>query len=552
MPMNIPPLGLGTWGMGGGFERDENDRAKSVSALKFGLSLGFRFIDTAEIYGEGLAEEIVGEAIAGYKREDIFLSTKVWRENLYYERLIQSAKQSLERLKTSFIDLYLIHSFNPEIPFSETMAALEYLINKGLVRHFGVSDFTVSLLREAQSCLSHNKIEACQIEYNLFNRAAEQELIPFCRQQGIKIIAYRPLAKGGLALVDDAILNLLAKKYKKTPAQIALNWLISQEVAAIPKATSQEHLKENWGALGWRLADSDMKLLHEHNFSHGSSSPNLFNKKAMFLLKKKLHTIRNLSWSWAFRYYKKRLLMNLSYYWSQFRGRSFWEINIDGLKLKMSFSHPYHHLFARRISKGKHEVNLLLMWKKQAEAVQGDILDLGGYSGIFGLIAAIASPHSKIYIFEPDPVNFKHIQDNIALNHFKNVFPVQAAVFDRSGPVSFKKHEGGEAGNIAKGEGDFQLPCVTIDGWVAQNKLTPVLIKMDVEGAEYRALLGSKKLLSEAENLKILLEVHYNFLQRFGDTEADIWRLLSGLGYGAIFLDICEYNRHYWVYKEAH
>lgn len=550
MSMNIPLLGLGTWGMGGGFEKDESNKDESISALKFGLKLGFRFIDTAEIYGEGLCEEIVGEAIAGYKREGIFLSTKVWRENLHYERLIQSARHSLERMKTNYIDLYLIHSFNSEIPFSETMAALEYLVDKGLIRHFGVSDFTVSLIREAQSCLSHNKIEACQIEYNLFNRVAEQDIIPFCRQQGIKIIAYRPLAKGGLALTNNTTLRLIAKKYKKTPAQIALNWLISQEVTAIPKAVSPEHLKENWGALGWRLADSDVRLIQENNFSRDSNSPSLFKRKAMISLKKKLHTLRNLNWPWAFRYYKKKILMNLSYYWSRFRGRNFWEINIDGLKLKMSFSHPYHHLFARRISKGQHEANLLVMWKKQAETVQGDILDLGGYSGIFGLIAAMASPHSRIYIFEPDPINFKHIQDNIALNYLKNVFPVQAAVFDRAGSIFFKKHEGGEAGNIAKGEGDFQLPCLTIDGWAAQNKLTPVLIKMDVEGAEYRALLGSKKLLSEAKNLKILLEAHYNFLQRFGDAEADIWRLLSGLGYGAIFLDRNEYNNHYWIYKE--
>ncbi len=242
--------------------------------------------------------------------------------------------------------------------------------------------------------------------------------------------------------------------------------------------------------------------------------------------------------------------MNLSHFLSKINGRKFWEVDIDGLSIKMSFSHPYHHFFARRVCKRGHEANLLVMWKRQAEKHKGTFLDCGGYSGIFGLVAAATNPASKVFIFEPDTTNFEHIKRNIALNNLDNVFPIQAAVSDNSGTVSFKKHEGGEAGSIVGEGGDLQMPCVTIDEWVEQNQKKPFLIKLDVEGAEYRVLLGARKLLEESTDLEILLEMHYNFLKRYGDSIEDIWGLLQELGYRAIYLDKCEWNEHYWVYRE--
>jgi len=261
MPINIPPLGLGTWGMGGRLTRDESNKHESIQALRTGLDLGFELIDTAEIYGQGLTEEITGEAIKNYPRQDIFLITKVWKDNLNYKNLLSSAKQSLNRLRTDYIDLYLIHWPNEAIPLSETMPALEELIDSGLAKNIGVSNFSVCLIKEAQKHLNRAKISANQIEYNLIDRAAEKDIIPYCQANDIKIIAYRPLAKGKLALDDNQTLKLLAVKYKKTPTQIALNWLISQNIVAIPKAMNKIHLSENLGALGWNLEQDDIRSL---------------------------------------------------------------------------------------------------------------------------------------------------------------------------------------------------------------------------------------------------------------------------------------------------
>ncbi|MBI2045834.1 MAG: aldo/keto reductase [Parcubacteria group bacterium] len=259
--MNIPALGMGTWGMGGKYERDESNIEQSISILKQGLALGIRLIDTAELYGEGLTEEIVGQAIKGHNREDIFLITKVWKTNLRHDAVLAAAEKSLKRLQTDYIDLYLIHWPNEAAPLLETMRALEELVSNKKVRHIGVSNFSVPIMEEAQSYLSKTTLAANQIEYSLLERSAEKEIIPFCKENNIKVIAHRPLAKGKLALEQKEILNTLSKKYQKTPIQIALNWLISQDIVVIPKTANAGHLKEICGAVGWRLEETDTGLL---------------------------------------------------------------------------------------------------------------------------------------------------------------------------------------------------------------------------------------------------------------------------------------------------
>lgn len=263
MPLSIPLLGLGTWGMGGKFERDKSNQQESLGALRYGLHLGFRLIDTAEVYGQGLAEEIVGEAIQNIPRQEIFLVSKVWKDHLRPDDVIAAAKQSLKRLGTDYIDLYLVHWPSDTIPLSETMPAMEELVKQGLVRHIGVSNFTVPLLEEAIRYLTSATIVANEIEYNLATRAAEKDVIPFCKNHDIKIIAHRPLAKGLLSASDNTLVNALAKKYQKTLTQIALNWLISQDIVAIPKAGSKAHLEENWEAIGWKMEDADITALKE-------------------------------------------------------------------------------------------------------------------------------------------------------------------------------------------------------------------------------------------------------------------------------------------------
>lgn len=286
---NFPLLGMGTWGMGGTFERDESNDIQSIAALKHGLDLGITLIDTAESYGDGHTEELIGAAIAGYPREKIQIITKVSKTNLRHDDVLMAAKRSLERLGTNYIDLYLIHWPNPEIPLKETMRAMEALIDDRLVRAIGVSNFSAELMEEASKHLTHTRLFANQIEYNLMSRDAETTTLPYAQAHDIRIIAsrpfakghlarsryfrmkqlarklglmtYRPFLKGSVAKTDNGIIKKLAKKYGKTENQIALNWLIAQRITVIPKATSATHIRENIGALGWKLSDEDIALL---------------------------------------------------------------------------------------------------------------------------------------------------------------------------------------------------------------------------------------------------------------------------------------------------
>lgn len=267
---------------------------------------------------------------------------------------------------------------------------------------------------------------------------------------------------------------------------------------------------------------------------------------------KKLKTLLGLNLAWAYRYYKKRATMYFLYYRSKIRGLEYLEMTVDGLCLKFSFFHPYHHLFAWNLHKGAHEINELIMWKKKVtEHTHGVIFDLGGYNGVFGLLAAAANPNVEVYIVEPDPVNMAHIKKNIALNHLKNAFAVEAAVGDTDGVISFARSDGGTSGVISKSEVPYQVPCLSIDAWCEREKKYPILIKCDIEGAEYRALLGMKKLLQKSHELNILFELHYKFLKRFGDTEDDIWKLLKAYDYRALWLDKSEFNEHYWLFRQC-
>jgi diketogulonate reductase-like aldo/keto reductase len=264
----IPVLGLGTWGIGGKWETNTSHDKEGILAIKAAIKLGMTHIDTAEMYGVGHAEELVGKAIADFNRKKLFITTKVLSDNLGYDDLIASAKKSLKRLKTDYVDLYLIHWPNPEIPIEETMKAMDFLVEKKLTRFIGVSNFSVEELKEAQEC-TKNKIVTNQIEYNLlvrnkgkFNTNTESEIIPYCQKNNIIVTAWRPLAEGKLAKPGFKLLDGMAEKYNKTQAQIALNWLISKKgIITIPKSINIEHIKDDLGALGWKLKKEDMQRL---------------------------------------------------------------------------------------------------------------------------------------------------------------------------------------------------------------------------------------------------------------------------------------------------
>ena len=261
--MHLPQLGMGTWGMGGKFEKDSSNFDESVEALRFGFELGIRLVDVAELHGGGLTEQIVGEAIKDCPREDIQIISKVSRDHLKYDEVLRAAEGSLKRLGTDYIDLYMIHKLPPGValPDALTLKALERLSAEGTVKHIGVSNFNMAQMQEAQKHLTSAKIEVNEIEYNLFFQGAGNEVMPFCRGNDIRLIAHRPLAKGMLASGENKTLDALSRKYHKTPAQVALNFILSQDMTAIPKASDKKHLKENVGALGWKLEEGDIALL---------------------------------------------------------------------------------------------------------------------------------------------------------------------------------------------------------------------------------------------------------------------------------------------------
>jgi len=258
----VSAIGMGTWGIGGFSAPDYKYDEMAIRALRRGIELGITLIDTAEMYGGGHSEEVVGMAIKGL-REKVFIATKVWYTNLRYDDVLRSAEKSLRRLQIDTIDLYQVHWPNPHIPLSETMRAMERLVLDGKVRFIGVSNFSVKLMEEARAALSKIDIVSNQVEYSLLSREVEDDILPYCEKENITLIAYSPLGRGNI-LNDprSKILREVAKKYNKTLVQVALNWLIAKKpVVAIPKAINLSHVEENVNAAGWRLSDEDLELL---------------------------------------------------------------------------------------------------------------------------------------------------------------------------------------------------------------------------------------------------------------------------------------------------
>lgn len=246
----LPEIGFGTWQYSGG-----------DLPIRTAIDNGAYLIDTAESYG---SEEIVGKAIQG-RRADVFLATKVSPHHFRRRELIAAAENSLRRLGTDYIDLYQLHSPNYTVPIEESMGAMEELVQVGKVRFIGVSQFSVGLLKKAQSVLSQNRIVSNQVRYSLIDRTTEVELLSFCRQTGVTVIAYSPLGTGiaNLQAHDpQGALAHIADTTGKTQAQVALNWVLAPEnVVAIPKANTVAHVIDDCGASGWRLSQADYQFL---------------------------------------------------------------------------------------------------------------------------------------------------------------------------------------------------------------------------------------------------------------------------------------------------
>ena len=253
----VTAIGMGTWGIGGYESPDYSRDRESVEALRYGLELGINLIDTAEFYGAGHSEELVGEAIRGFEREEIFIISKVWPTHFGYESAKRAARASAKRLGT-YIDLYLLHWPGTEWGrIEETLHALEELVDEGLIRYIGVSNFDLELLKRSQEAMRKHEIVANEVKYSLRDRWPETSgLLDYMKREKMALIAYTPLEKGSLA--RNQCVAEIGKSYDKTAAQVALNYLIWEDnVVAIPKAGSKAHLKENAGAMGWRLTKDD-------------------------------------------------------------------------------------------------------------------------------------------------------------------------------------------------------------------------------------------------------------------------------------------------------
>lgn len=263
---SLPIFGLGTWMMGGAFTRDlNNDDDRDIRAIQQAIRDGITHIDTAELYAAGHAEELVGQAIKNLNRANLFIVSKVWSDHLKYDDLINAVKRSLARLKSDYLDLYLIHKPSQTVPLRETMRAMDALVDTGLIKNIGVSNFTVPRMQEAHS-YTKNKIVATQVHYNLMFREPEVKgVLQYCQENEIFIIAWRPVEKGLLVLKGNQLVGGLCQKYDKTPAQIAINWLISQPfVVTLSTMRSPEHLKENLDALDWRMSKEDVELIRDN------------------------------------------------------------------------------------------------------------------------------------------------------------------------------------------------------------------------------------------------------------------------------------------------
>jgi diketogulonate reductase-like aldo/keto reductase len=252
--VTIPRLGLGTWRMG----ESRSVRKAEVAALQLGIELGIRLIDTAEMYGEGVAEEIVGEAIAG-RRDELYLVSKVYPHNASASGTIAACERSLKRMRIDSLDLYLLH-WPGSTPIAETVSAFERLVKDGKIRSWGVSNFDVDDMVELHSVANGKNCVTNQVLYHLGSRNIEWQLLPDAQKSHTMIMAYSPLGQG--SLLKHKVLDEIASSHGVTPSAIALAWVLRQPgVIAIPKATNPDHVRANMAAQDLDLSSDELAAL---------------------------------------------------------------------------------------------------------------------------------------------------------------------------------------------------------------------------------------------------------------------------------------------------
>ncbi|MGW4440942.1 aldo/keto reductase [Streptomyces sp. NPDC004596] len=261
----IAALGQGTWYLG----EDPARREQEIAALRLGVDLGMTVVDTAEMYGDGAAEELVGEAVGG-RREEVFLVSKVLPGHADRKGTVAACERSLRRLRTEQLDLYLLH-WRGRWPLEETLAGFTDLMEAGKIRYWGVSNLDVADMSELTTLPGGDAAAVDQVLYNLSRRGVEWDLLPWCREAGVTVMAYSPIEQARLLKVEA--LGAVARALGATPAQVALAWVLQQGVAAIPRSGSPDHVRENRGAVDLRLPAEALAALDEAFPPPGGPTP---------------------------------------------------------------------------------------------------------------------------------------------------------------------------------------------------------------------------------------------------------------------------------------
>ncbi|XXF79173.1 aldo/keto reductase [Myxococcaceae bacterium GXIMD 01537] len=255
--VRVPLIGQGTWQM------EQDDRDGALRSLRVGLDLGLTHIDTAELYGSGLVEELVGEAIAG-RRDEVFLVSKVMPSNATYQGTLRACERSLARLGTDRLDCYLLH-WPGSHPLEETVRAFEALVAAGKIRSWGVSNFDVEELEEALALAGPGRISCNQVLYHLRERAIEHRVLPWCEAHGVSVVGYSPFGSGRFPRPDSAggrVLAEIARAHGVSPFQVALRFLVRRpSLFAIPKASSEPHARDNAAAANLELTEAELARL---------------------------------------------------------------------------------------------------------------------------------------------------------------------------------------------------------------------------------------------------------------------------------------------------
>jgi len=260
----IPKIGFGTWRIGGASRPDPTLDSVSLAALRSALQAGYTHFDTAEVYADGHSEELIGQAIreTGVKRNSLFITTKVDPGHLRYEQVFKACEGSLKRLGMDYIDLYLIHWPGAGMNFAETFRALNELVHRGKVRHLGVSNFSVKLLKQSQEH-SETPIITDQVPYSISDRSyVKNGVLEYCQQNDILLTAYSPVKFRNLPV--NKTLRAIADTHSATPYQIALAWLVAQpRVITIPMSLNPQHIRENFQSADIKLTKEEFKTLGE-------------------------------------------------------------------------------------------------------------------------------------------------------------------------------------------------------------------------------------------------------------------------------------------------